>query len=175
MLKQNLSSLYYALVNDGLICTIQLVMSRLIDVSFDWRYGTDTYRWVERDQLQVSHEQSKHSEPYKPTHSLPLRRVLASIDLLQPRVMVDYGCGKGRALFIAAEQAYAYAYAYGVEFSPLLVHIAKQNLRYFRRRSNSPTQIEIIQQDVRLHTLKGDENIFVTIQVSVAIKSGHRP
>jgi len=56
-----------------------------------------------------------------------LKRQTAELD---GSVFIDLGCGKGRALFIAAE--YPFARVIGVEYAKDLAEIARQNLQNLR-------------------------------------------
>ena len=58
---------------------------------------------------------------------------------------VDAGAGKGRALFLAAEQPFRKIV--GVELNPRLARIAEQNVAQWRRVTRSMATIRVVQQD----------------------------
>jgi SAM-dependent methyltransferase len=158
MIIEGLRCVRQSLRNEGLRATLAICGSRVVDVGFDLRYGTDTYGWVSPGHFGLDAERVANSEYYKPSHGGPLRQVLASLDLPGRRVLFDIGCGKGRVLMIAAELGFDIAR--GIEFSPRLAVIAQKNLERFARRRQTATRCEVILDDIRAHTLRDDENVF---------------
>ena len=57
----------------GLVETFKAVLSVVVDIAFDLRYGTDTMRWVE------IHRQ--HAESYRATKAGPLRSLMRKLNL----------------------------------------------------------------------------------------------
>lgn len=53
-------------------------------------------------------------------------------------VFIDYGCGKGRALFIAAE--HSFKAAIGIEYASDLASIAKRNIELTMGIFQTPIQ-----------------------------------
>jgi len=64
------------------------------------------------------------------------------------RVFVDFGCGKGRALLLAAE--YPFRRIVGVEFFPQLVEIARKNLFSYRNPRQVCPDLEVVLGDAAL-------------------------
>lgn len=80
---------------------------------------------------------------YQPIHDLTLREMLDSITIPAGCTFADIGCGKGRALLIAAD--YPFARVLGIDYAPDLVAIAKQNC--------ASRPIEVICADATSHPL----------------------
>src|SRR5262249_811621 len=70
---------------------------------------------------------------YQPAAITQVRNVLKSLDLpVSETTFIDLGCGKGRALFIAAE--YPFRSIVGADFSPELSEMAEENIRSYGHR-----------------------------------------
>lgn len=64
---------------------------------------------------------------------IPVFRAMMRAAAIDPReyLFVDFGCGKGRALILAAE--HGFREVVGVEFAPLLYRLARLNVDAYRR------------------------------------------
>ena len=60
---------------------------------------------------------------------------------------IDLGCGKGRALVLAAQ--FGFRRVIGVEFDPVLAEAARHNADAWARRSSSQGSIEVVTGDAR--------------------------
>jgi SAM-dependent methyltransferase len=77
---------------------------------------------------------------YQPSSWRTLRRALRKDEVKPTDVFVDFGCGKGRVLICAAR--YRFARVIGVEISPRLSEIARDNLaRASRKRACRDVQV----------------------------------
>ncbi|MEE4186070.1 MAG: class I SAM-dependent methyltransferase [Gammaproteobacteria bacterium] len=102
------------------------------DRSFDRRHRTDTDGMVPTRDLDIADEAVKwQSNLYLGSPARVTRRIIAGLDI-DPRqfTFVDYGSGKGRALFVAAE--YPFREVVGVEISPALHAAASSNLTRYQ-------------------------------------------
>lgn len=152
-----LMELKEALSTIGLKRTLVVIWGRFVDALFDWRYGTDTVRRIELGDLHVSAETRNRGQKYQPTGVRPFRHFLRRMQFPRDAVFVDFGCGKGRVLLMAA--AYGFRRVVGIEFAPELCEVARANVAAFgRRRAIGP--VEIVEGDVCNYLMKGDENIF---------------
>jgi predicted RNA methylase len=152
-----LRSAWRSLAGEGVRVTARLCVSRLADLAFDRRYGTDTYRWLEPAGFGLAAEQVAGAEYYKPSHAASLRKLLSRLDLGDDVVLLDIGCGKGRVLMVAAELGFAQAR--GIEYSPRLAAIAADNLKAFSRVRQTRTRFELLCEDVRDYRLRDDETL----------------
>src|SRR5205823_12547218 len=88
----------------------------------------------------------------------PLKEVLKSLKLPQDSILVDMGCGKGKALLVASELDIKRAI--GIELSKELCEIAERNVEAFRKRALVRADIRIIHSDVLNYVIGEDENVF---------------
>lgn len=144
--------------NRGWWTTLQVAFSVVTDVFFDWRFGTDTFQIVNIAELQSSSSNVSHAVRYQATKARPLRKLLHRLQLPHDAVFLDYGSGKGRALMLAARERFKRVV--GVDFSPRLCAVARQNVETFRRKVRGLAPIEIVEGDATTHPLSHDENVF---------------
>jgi len=110
------------------------------DRSFDRRHGTDTGGMVPTSELDIDDEGTKwQSNLYLGSPDRVTRHLIRSLDINPAAfTFVDYGSGKGRALFTAAELSFRKVV--GVEISRDLHAVAEANLL---RYVGDPLQSEI--------------------------------
>lgn len=87
-----------------------------------------------------------------------MRRLLARIPEEHRTGFVDFGAGKGRALFVAS--LCGFPRAVGVELAVELCDDAERNLRGFEARTGRPSGIEITHQDATRYQVEPDQNVF---------------
>jgi len=144
--------------NRGLRATATIVLSVVEDSFFDWRFGTETRRVVNSDELEASLANRSHATRYKATKARPFRDLLRRLDLPPDSTFVDLGCGKGRVLLLAAQ--HPFQRVVGIEFSHPLAEQARRNVEIFRATVRTLAPIEVCEDDVTRHALRGDENVF---------------
>jgi SAM-dependent methyltransferase len=133
--------------------------SRVGDIWFDIRYGTDTSGIIEVDRLQdVTSPNKRFAMRYEVTRARPLRRLLRRLDLPTDGVFVDIGCGKGRVLMVAA--GCGFTRLVGVEYSRELCEIARDNLSQFRRKTGLRFDAEVVEADAVDYDIPPDANVF---------------
>jgi SAM-dependent methyltransferase len=112
------------------------------DSGFDRRHGTDTGGMVPSADLDIDDDATRwQANLYLGSPDRVTRRLLKSLDIDYPDyTFVDYGSGKGRALFVAAELPFRKVV--GVEISADLHHIAEKNLLLYES-SNLMCRIEL--------------------------------
>jgi SAM-dependent methyltransferase len=101
---------------------------RTADAEFDQRHGVDTGGIVELHRLDVVGDNRRHG--VKHVAILPAEFDAALSALPWPVVgstFVDVGCGKGRALLLAARQPFTRLV--GLDFAPALIDAARRNTR----------------------------------------------
>jgi SAM-dependent methyltransferase len=146
----------------GLVTTLRRIQVVAFDHWFDARYRlrTQALRPDQVRDLTVVGTNKARGIAYRATPILPMRRALRQIQpLLPPRsVLVDLGCGKGRALMVAAELGFHTVR--GIEFAPDLCALARTNCAAFKRATRVQTDFQIIESDVVDYAIRPDENVF---------------
>lgn len=129
------------------------------DYYFDFKYKTDTNKKAALEDLAILSENSQHGFKYQATPIKPLKKIFKRINAsIKDKVLVDFGCGKGRVLMIAS--LFSYREVRGVEFSPELCRIATENCAKFAGSIGTKTAFKIIESDVVFYRIREDENIF---------------
>ncbi len=150
----------------GLWQTLTIMWSVMVDMSFDYRHGTDTFRRIPREAIQTDSENIVHCVNYGASKAVPFLRLMRLLDFPKDGVFVDLGSGKGRAVMLASK--YGFRKVIGVEFSAELCAKARENIRKFLRKSPSRSQIEIVHSDATLYQLNDDETVFFLLDPFVA-------
>ena len=142
----------------GLVRTISIIFNRMVDFHFDWRYKTDTRNKISLHDLTVTGKNKEHGSFYQPTMALSFNRLLERVPLPRESVLVDFGCGKGRVLLLAVLRGIKKAV--GIEFSPELCAIARNNVRIVEQATGSRLNITVIEGDVAQYEIEDDQNVF---------------
>lgn len=102
-----------------------------VEDDFDARHGVDTAGVIPQAQLDTVSPRWVHGSAYVPTDPVDLRGLLHRHRVhVEEATFVDLGCGKGRAVLLAA--GLPFAAVVGVELSPTLADVARNNVRRFR-------------------------------------------
>jgi len=142
----------------GVVQTIKIACNVAMDLRFDWKYGTDTMRWVDRAALETCSDNRSHSAPYRATKVGPLLQLLNRLDLPRDSTFLDIGSGKGRVLLIASQ--YGFRKVVGIEFSGELCTIARKNVELFFRKAKRLSSIEVIETDATKHHFQAEDRVF---------------
>ena len=114
----------------------------LLNRLFDWSRGIKTIGDVTVDELDISETGLKvHARQYSSINIKDLKIIFSHIYPVPESVLLDYGCGKGRVLFAAAECGVMDCR--GIEISSKLCKIALKNLDSYSRKSDQ-MKFEII-------------------------------
>ena len=119
-----------------------LIRRVLESLFFDRPAGIETARVVHLDEigLGATGRQNYHATPW-----LALKRTFAELQINGDDVFIDFGCGKGRVIFEAAK--HPFRRVIGVEISPQLAHVARENVK--RGRAQLRCQdVEVVRADV---------------------------
>lgn len=143
----------------GLRSTVGVAYSSLLDLGFDWRYGTETRSVVLRTDMEPELENRDRAVSYQPTKERPFLHLMHRLPLPPGSTFVDVGCGKGRVLLLAAQLS-SLARVVGVEFSPKLCAQARGNIQVFRASGKLRAPIEVIQADAAKRVPDPSENVF---------------
>jgi SAM-dependent methyltransferase len=138
----------------GVLSFMKCAYYHTADVCTDRYLNIATHGAIAREDLNLG-TASQDAEEYAPVSYAHLRRVFRKIPLLPQQVsFIDYGCGKGRAIAVAAQLGYRKIV--GIELS-YLIEIANRNIdRLDRVRSKN---IELLQCDAMDYIVPPDANV----------------
>lgn len=121
------------------------------DQLIERRYGLDTHGII------VFSEHDEERAFYRPLPWTTLRRILRKGEVGPDDVFIDFGAGKGRAVFLAAH-GYPFKRVIGVELLPDLSEIARANIERTRDRLLCK-DVEIVTSDVLDYAIPDDVTI----------------
>jgi SAM-dependent methyltransferase len=143
MLKETLTRLALPVLRHR---WVQPVWHRYREWSFDRARHIRTAGFAELDEIGVGTADTRDSNRYE---GVPPRSFGTVLDLIQADfsrlTFIDFGCGKGRALFLAAEAGFRRVV--GVEFGHALAEAAKANLQSYRSRRQRCFQLSVVEGD----------------------------
>lgn len=115
--------------------------------------GIETENWIEAEDLGLP--QGGHC--YEPITYTAFDSIIDHLDIDPERdVFVDYGCGKGRAVILAALQPFKRVI--GVEYSKDLCDVAKKNLETVQSKVKARS-VEIVHCDAVEYELPAEANV----------------
>jgi SAM-dependent methyltransferase len=135
--RDTLASLRHAGVHN----TLRIIASTVRDSDFDRTYGTDTAGYQDPRTYARDDPRAQRATLYVPTRATPFLSFLQRSGAPLTGTFVDFGCGKGRAMFVAA--LYGFQSVTGIEFSPTLCSSALRNIERFQTHA-SETRFEVI-------------------------------
>jgi SAM-dependent methyltransferase len=142
----------------GIVRSADRMLSVLQERLFDLRYGTDTVAFADLKSLTIEGQHAAEGTGYQPTRLRIARKVISALDPTSGGGFVDFGCGKGRVLLLAAD--YGFRQITGVEFAKELCDIARNNIDCYRRKTGIQTDIRIVEGDAMEYEIQDDENVF---------------
>ncbi|MCC7191104.1 MAG: RsmD family RNA methyltransferase [Anaerolineales bacterium] len=139
----------------GVVTTIRYVVS---DLLFDWRYQIDTINTAQLDTLEIESQNKAVGNYYEGTNAYIFQKMISRA-VVDPSksCFVDFGSGKGKAMFMAAERGFRKII--GVEFSIELVEVNRRNLEIFKQKSKSKAEFEILHMDASEYAIPADANL----------------
>jgi SAM-dependent methyltransferase len=97
------------------------------------KYGLDTTAAIHLRKLKLKGNQLKHATEYMPVNYFTLEALLRRIpEQHKQATFLDIGCGKGRAMCVAA--AFGYKQVEGIDFAKQLIDAAEQNLERIKKQ-----------------------------------------
>ena len=141
----------------GLWRTLKISMFELYH---EYKFAADTSYAIPRQQLDGDSDALGHATDYFPSSYLVLNEAFSSIGTdCRDAVLVDYGCGMGRALLFVS--TLPIKRMIGVELSQSLCAAATENLeRLYRKSGRSDPAWEIVNADARVFAVPDDANLF---------------
>jgi SAM-dependent methyltransferase len=113
---------------------------------FDEAHGVETGGYVRPADLKMDAEARRHANAYEPILPHEFHAMMrAAGPVAAGRTFVDVGCGKGRALLLAAK--YPFARIVGVELAEDLAQRARENADAFRRDAPTSPEIRVVAGD----------------------------
>jgi SAM-dependent methyltransferase len=141
----------------GLLSTVQVGFSSIIDLAFDLKNGTDTLRRKNLQDLSLDSKNKIHGVNYQASKAAPLSRLMKAFEIPKEGTFVDFGSGKGRVLLLAAQCGFRRVI--GVEFSTELCEIARKNLAGVSRRLRRSIDCEIHAIDAANFEIQHDQTV----------------
>ena len=139
----------------GLLTTVRYITS---DLFFDMKYRIDTINTAQLEALQIDSQNKAVGNYYEGTNAYIFQKMISRVKLdTSQSTFVDFGSGKGKAMFMAAERGFLRVI--GVEFSIELVEVCRRNLEIFKAKSRSRTEFEIIHMDASEYVIPPDANL----------------
>ncbi|WKZ47456.1 MAG: hypothetical protein QY306_16710 [Anaerolineales bacterium] len=139
----------------GVVTTIRYVVS---DLLFDWRYQIDTINTAQLDTLEIDSKNKSVGNYYEGTNAYIFQKMISRAEVDPSKsCFVDFGSGKGKAMFMAAERGFRRII--GVEFSIELVEINRKNLEIFKQKTKSKVEFEILHMDASEYAIPADANL----------------
>lgn len=113
---------------------------------FDERFDVETTEHIVVDDLDVDAVDKTGMSDYEPTSPVAFGTAIERLPIdFRDYAFVDYGSGKGRALFMAA--FFPFARIIGVELAADLTGKARRNVEQFRKRTGQPDRFELVQEN----------------------------
>jgi SAM-dependent methyltransferase len=124
---------------------LEIVRERY-DHRFDEAFGTSTSGISALKDLEIDSPHRALGLRYEGVSAKQFRRMMKRIQMAHEEyTFIDYGSGKGRVLFLAAE--YPFKQILGVEFAPALHDIAVRNIASYRNPEQRCRNIQAICAD----------------------------
>jgi len=124
---------------------------------YEWRFGIDTAGYLGLKETGLD-GLTELSGAYEPVPYLSLLKALRQIPIRAGHdIFLDYGSGKGRAVIVAAA-SFPFKKVIGVELSPRLTTVARENVR----RASSlfgDTEVELLCADARYYHLPDEVSV----------------
>lgn len=116
------------------------------DLEFDARHGVETAGEVRSSDLRTNCDSKLFAAAYQPIDATWFRDAVALLGIRhEDYTFIDLGCGKGRALLLAAE--FPFRRMVGVEFDPVLAGIATANIARHPATAPRAADIEVLCED----------------------------
>jgi SAM-dependent methyltransferase len=142
----------------GVVATAGVLATSAVDLWYDWRRGTRTAGWVDLDAFSIASPNRERGRAYQATPAFAFRRLLQTVSIPRDAGFVDFGCGKGRAVLLAAESGFARAV--GIEFAPELAAEARRNAERWLSASGQVREIRIVEGDVLDYPIERRDSVF---------------
>lgn len=131
--------------------------------AFDKRFGVDTGGIIQADQLDISEDRKNQAVQYQGTPTVNLGLALAKLPINYANfVFIDIGCGKGRAVFMAARCPFKGIV--GVELSEKLHKMCEKNINSLKKEKLKCLDIKAVCQDAATFQFPGEPSVIYFFQ-----------
>jgi len=142
----------------GVAATAGILATTAVDMWFDLRRGTRTAGWVDLDDFAISSSNRARGRAYQATSAFAFSRLLRKIEIPRQCGFVDFGCGRGRVLLLAADAGFERVV--GIEFASELVVDARRNVQRWTESSGRTCQMSVIEGDVLDYVVAKQDAVF---------------
>ena len=141
----------------GIMRTVKLVYAERL---FEWRLGTDTAGIVHLHELEIASPNKAVGVRYEGSNLFVFRDLIRQIPITDfcDRTFLDFGCGKGRAMMLAA--THGFRNIIGVDFSKDLCDSCQRNLKQYQRSTRTVSSFEVVQSDVVEYQIPSEVTVF---------------
>jgi hypothetical protein len=132
---------------------LRLIVENRRNRAYDARHNVETAGEAPLEAVGVaSDDVGRGNGVYRVTWEALIQRAIARLGIDYSRyAFVDYGSGKGKAMFVAAD--YPFKRIIGVEYAPQLHQIARRNCESYRSAARQCLDLEAVCGDVLDYTL----------------------
>ena len=123
----------------------------------DKQLGVETSAEVPRRAQMSGHKMDKYAVQYQGLQPSILRKCLNLIGVTAEMTFIDIGCGKGRALMVAAE--YPFRHLIGVELSGFILATARSNFNILKKKKARYGDVELVHGDASQPPLDRGSNV----------------
>jgi SAM-dependent methyltransferase len=137
-------------------------LNSVYEIQFDRKYNIETKFSIKQDKLGFKNEDvQKLAVRYEPSPTYTLLKGLKMFKkvtslYLEEATFIDYGCGAGRVLIVAAECGFKRII--GIELSPYLVEVCQRNITVYSR-AHKGCDITVLEQNAAEY-MPIDANVF---------------
>jgi SAM-dependent methyltransferase len=142
----------------GARATAGIILMTVIDRWFDLRHGTRTSGWDSLEQFSISSPNGAHGRGYQATPARPFLRLLRELSIPRELGFVDFGCGRGRVLLLAAHAGFSRII--GIEFAAELAADARRNVERWSAASGRVSEIHVVEGDVLEYPIHEADGVF---------------
>jgi SAM-dependent methyltransferase len=142
----------------GVVATAGILATTAVDLWFDLRRGTRTAGWVPLDAFSITSPNRARGRAYQATPAFAFSRLLRTINVPRNCGFVDFGCGRGRALLLAADAGFKRVV--GIEFAAELVADARRNVQRWTDARRRTCQVSVVEGDVLDYPIAREDAVF---------------
>lgn len=121
------------------------------------KYQLNTTRPAELNTLTIVNGDIQQGSRYEAVNYYILEQLLGRVtQLIEPQNFVDLGCGKGRAMVVAAH--YGFTAIKGVDFAAEVCELAEENMRTVA--TAFPIRFQVLNEDVLNYNITENDTVF---------------